>query len=213
MTAARGSFIVLEGIDGAGTSTQLELVARALEARGLAVHRTAEPSTGPVGNLIRQYLRKELPVPAAWDTMALLFAADRLDHVAREIEPLLARGSWVISDRYDLSSLAYQSATAPNARVVSWIRELNSRALRPDLTVIVDVPADAAAARRGARGGREELYERDELQARLAEIYAQGEALVPGDSVRHVSGLGAPAEVTARVLAVVDAALRTPSPP
>lgn len=213
MTAARGSFIVLEGIDGAGTSTQLELVARALEARGLAVHRTAEPSTGPVGSLIRQYLRKELPVPAAWDTMALLFAADRLDHVAREIEPLLARGSWVISDRYDLSSLAYQSATAPNPRVVSWIRELNSRALRPDLTVIVDVPADAAAARRGARGGSEELYERDELQARLAEIYAQGEALVPGDAVRHVSGLGAPAEVTARVLAAVDAALRTPSPP
>ncbi|MBI3206757.1 MAG: dTMP kinase [Myxococcales bacterium] len=212
MSGDRGRFVVLEGIDGSGTSTQLERLAQALEARGLDVHRTAEPSTGPVGTLIRQYLRHELLGPAAWDTMALLFAADRLDHVAREIEPTLARGGWVISDRYDLSSLAYQSATAPSAEVVGWIRELNVRALRPDLTVIVDVPAEAAAARRGARGGDAELYEKTELQGRLAEIYAQGEALVPGDRVRHVSGLGDPDEVTARLLALVDAELRIPSP-
>ena len=126
---------------------------------------------------------------------------------------MLARGSWVLSDRYDLSSLAYQSATAPSDDVVAWIRELNSRALRPDLTVVVDVPADLAAQRRGARGASEELYEKQELQRRLAQIYANAETLVPADRLRHVSGLGAPDQVAALIFALVDAEFKTPSPP
>lgn len=219
MSALRGRFVVLEGIDGAGTTTQLERLATALEGRGLSVHRTAEPTSGPVGSLIRRYLRHEIELPGggarpvSWDTMALLFAADRVDHVSSEIEPMLAAGTWVLSDRYDLSSLAYQSATAPSDDVVHWIRELNSRALRPDLTLVVDVPADLAAQRRGARGASEELYEEQELQRRLAQIYASAETLVPTDRLRHVSGIGAPDAVAARVLELVDAELRTPSPP
>lgn len=219
MSVLRGRFVVLEGIDGAGTTTQLERLALALETRGLAVHRTAEPTSGPVGALIRRYLRHEIelpsggPRPVSWDAMALLFAADRVDHVRTEIEPMLARGSWVLSDRYDLSSLAYQSATAPSDDVVAWIRELNSRALRPDLTVVVDVPADLAAQRRGARGASEELYEKQELQRRLAQIYANAETLVPADRLRHVSGLGAPDQVAALIFALVDAEFKTPSPP
>lgn len=219
MSPVRGRFVVLEGIDGAGTTTQLGRLARALEARGLAVHQTREPSDGPVGALIRQYLRHAVTGPsgeprtASWDSMALLFAADRVDHVASEIEPKLAAGAWVVSDRYDLSSLAYQSVTAPSEQVVEWIRQLNARALRPDLTLVVDVPAELAEQRRGARGGSEELYEKRELQRRLAEIYAQAERLVPGDRLEHVSGVGSPDEVAARVFAAVDRALRTPSPP
>lgn len=213
MTTPRGRFIVLEGIDGAGTTTQLERLAQTLEARGTRVHRTCEPTSGPVGTLIRQYLRHAVKQPSGepravgWDTMALLFAADRVDHVHAEIEPALEAGAWVLSDRYDLSSLAYQSATAPSDAVVGWIRELNSRALRPDLTLVVDVPAELAAARRGARGGGEELYEKQELQRRLADVYARAEALVPGDRLVHVSGVGSLDEVAARLPAAVDAAL------
>lgn len=218
MSASRGRFVVLEGIDGAGTTTQLERLALALEARGLAVHRTAEPTSGPVGSLIRQYLRHSItlpsgaPRPVSWDTMALLFAADRVDHVRGEIEPMLAQGTWVLSDRYDLSSLAYQSATAPSEAVVGWIRELNSRASRPDLTLVVDVPAEVAEARRGARGGGEELYEKQELQRRLADVYAQAERLVPGDRLVHVSGVGSSDEVAERVWGAVVEAFSPPGP-
>lgn len=213
MSAARGRFVVLEGIDGAGTTTQLERLADALRTRGIAVHTTREPTDGPVGQLIRQVLQHRItlpggePRPFAWDTMALLFAADRLDHVQNEIEPALACGTWVLSDRYDLSSLAYQSATSPGEGSVDWIRRLNSHALRPDLTLVVDVPASLAAERRGRRAASAELYEKEELQERLAAIYSRGEKLVPGDAIAHVSGEGSIDEVTLRVLAAVEAHL------
>lgn len=213
MSASRGRFVVLEGIDGAGTTTQLERLAGVLRARGLDVHTTREPTDGPVGRLIRDVLQHRIigpgaePRPFSWDTMALLFAADRRDHVDNEIEPALARGSWVLSDRYDLSSLAYQSATSPGEGSVEWIRVLNSHALRPDLTIVVDVPAPLAAERRGVRAGSVELYEKDELQARLASIYSRAEELVPADAVAHVSGEGSIEEVTALALAALDARL------
>jgi dTMP kinase len=123
--------------------------------------------------------------------MALLFAADRLDHLEAEILPHLGAGELVLSDRYDLSSLAYQSATAePGAAeagdAVAWIRALNAQARRPDLTLVLDVHPDVAAERRQHRGGKAELYEKLELQRRLAALYARAEDLVIGDRVVHI---------------------------
>ena len=123
---------------------------------------TCEPSTGPIGSLIRQVLQRRLFVPDAtgprnfdWSTMALLFAADRMDHLDSTVVPALRAGSVVISDRYDLSSLAYQSVTAHNGSdPIPWIRQLNAQALRPDLTIVIDVPAEVAEERRRTRGGR-----------------------------------------------------------
>src|SRR5574341_1198614 len=90
--------IALEGIDGAGTTTQAALLCDWLRGMGTRVHRTQEPSAGPIGQLLRLLLRGPLRVdPAA---VALLFAADRLDHLAREIEPQLASGAHVVTDRY-----------------------------------------------------------------------------------------------------------------
>src|SRR5690606_18811113 len=113
-----GLFIVLEGVDGAGTTTHTKLLADALRARGLPVHTTREPSDGPVGVQIRQILTGRLvvpgingPRPPSWSTMALLFAADRMDHVEASITPNLMDGVTVISDRYYHSSVAYQSIT------------------------------------------------------------------------------------------------------
>src|SRR5262245_58804737 len=118
----RGRFIVVEGVDGSGSTTHTRLLAKALRKRGHRVHTNCEPTTGPVGGLIRQVLQKRITIPGesgpkslGWSTMALLFAADRLDHLDSEITPALRKGEWVISDRYDLSSLAYQSLTAPSA--------------------------------------------------------------------------------------------------
>jgi dTMP kinase len=199
---------VLEGIDGSGTTTQGQALVAAFERAGQRAHFTHEPSALPVGLLLRQMLSggPELERPD-WDAMALLFAADRLQHVAREIDPLLASGVTVVSDRYDLSSLAYQSATAPgDAAVVPWLRAINQRARRPDLTLVFDVDATVAEARRALRGGRPELFERRELQARLAAIYARAEELVPGDTLLHLDANGTLEAVEANVIAALGRA-------
>jgi dTMP kinase len=197
-----GVFIVFEGIDGAGTTTQAERYATHLRSRRRLVHVTREPSTGPVGTLIRLVLTQRLSFPATRqaEIMALLFGADRLDHAEVEVQPHLRDGSVVISDRYDLSSLAYQSATSlaadgdrkdhDPANVVQWIRELNRFALRPDVTLVLDVSPKVADQRRRARGGARELFDDADLQARLARAYREAESLVVGDRVVHVDGDG-----------------------
>jgi dTMP kinase len=210
MTARAGRFIVLEGIDGSGTTTQAKRLCDALEAEGTPVCLTCEPTPGPIGQLIRQALKRGLtlegsttPHALPWSAMALLFAADRLDHVETVVLPALALGKTVVSDRYVVSSLAYQSVTSPEGeRAIPWIREINSRALRADLTLVLDVDADVAAVRRVQRGGPTEIYEVSELQRRLAEVYAHAEDLVPGDEVVHVAD-GTPDDVALRVLGAV----------
>ena len=143
-----GRFVVLEGIDGAGTTTQMGKLASRLRAVGNKVVRaTREPSDGPIGMMVRQILTGRIVAPGGapgWATMALLFAADRMDHVESEIEPILAEGGIVISDRYDASSLAYQSVSSGRGgeQAVDWIRQLNRHALRPDLTIVLDVSAE-----------------------------------------------------------------------
>jgi dTMP kinase len=206
-----GVFIVVEGVDGCGSTTHSRLLVKALKATGRETILTCEPTTGPVGGLIRQILQRRLFVADAtgprgfgWTTMALLFAADRLDHLDSLVLPALRDGAVVVSDRYDLSSLAYQSATAPEAHsAIPWIRELNSRAVRPDVTIVINVPPEVAEERRRGRGGVEEMFEHRALQERLVTIYEHSETLVPGDRVVHVSGVGTLEEVGERVLTAV----------
>ena len=205
-----GLFVVFEGIDGAGTTTQCERYAARLRARKRLVHVTREPSTGPIGSLIRLALTHRLTLPSTHQaqTMALLFAADRLDHVAAEIDPHLRDGYVVLSDRYDLSSLAYQSTTSSaddDEGTLRWIREINRHARRPDVTLVLDVSPDVAAARRRGRGGAAELYDAAEVQARLAEAYLRADALGPGDRVVHLDGDAGPDTVEAAIAAVLDA--------
>ena len=205
-----GLFVVFEGIDGAGTTTQCERYAARLRAQKRLVHVTREPSTGPIGSMIRLALTHRLTLPSAHQAqvMALLFAADRLDHVDAEIDPHLREGHVVLSDRYDLSSLAYQSLTSnggDDAGTVTWIRELNRHARRPDVTLVLDVSPDVAAARRLARGGPAELFDAAEVQARLAAAYLGADALVPGDRVVHLDGDASPDAVESAIAQVLDA--------
>jgi dTMP kinase len=160
--------IVLEGIDGAGTTTQARLLAGALEERGSVAHLTREPSDGPVGRLLREILAgRHQPTDAT--TQALLFAADRADHIQREVEPALAAGRVVISDRWYHSSLAYQGAGEERA----WIAELNRRARRPDLTIFLRVAPEVAAARRNAAHRTDELFDAPAMQRRVASGYLE----------------------------------------
>ncbi|HVY38923.1 MAG TPA: dTMP kinase [Polyangia bacterium] len=181
-------FIVLEGIDGSGTTTQLDRLAQHLTGRGRRVHPTREPSQGPVGRLLREILLggHRLPDGAAVDglAMALLFAADRRDHLTREIEPALAAGMDVISDRYVLSSLAYQAQEADRAWVAGLARDLRV----PDLTILLDVPVAVAAARRRAAGRPDERYDADDVQSRVASRYRELAAVTPNAVVLDASG-------------------------
>lgn len=207
-----GHFIVLEGIDGAGTTTQAEMLNATLRKRGLPVHVTREPSDGPVGTMIRQVLRGRMVVPGvsgprapSWVTMALLFAADRIDHLDAEIIPNLIDGVTVISDRYDYSSVAYQSADATTPGAVEWIKTLNARARRPDLTIVLDVSSEVAAYRRNKRASRPELYDDIEFQSRLVSFYKDLERYFPDEKIIHVNGEGDVQEVHREVCKQVDA--------
>ncbi len=205
MTKERGRFVVIEGIDGAGTTTQSALLAARLRKSGLLVRTTREPSDGPIGTLIRQVLTGRVVVPGGlapgWATMALLFAADRMDHVESEIEPFIAGGGIIVSDRYDASSLAYQSVVSgrSSSEAVEWIRALNSHALRPDLTIVIDLPADVAAVRRESRGEAAQLYEQHEVQRALAAFYTDLPKHMPKDRVVMLDGQGTIDQVSERV--------------
>ena len=189
-----GLFIVLEGVDGAGTTTHTRRLAESLRARGLPVTATRQPSDGPVGVLIRQILSGRVVVPgisgnrpSSWSTMALLFAADRLDHLEATIHPNLMDGVTVISDRYDHSSVAYQSVTSgAGPETAEWVRQINRHARRPDLTIVLDVPPEETARRRKERATGSEIYDDTELQVLLAAFYRDIERHFPNDSIVHV---------------------------
>ena len=161
-----GRLIALEGIDGAGTTTQTHLLVDWIEQCGVAAHFTCEPSTGPMGGLLRQILTHQVrTVDRA--ALALLFASDRVDHLRAEIAARLDQGIHVISDRYVYSSLAYQSMDLEP----TWVAAINSLAPEPDLTVYLRVDPEVAAARRSQRGGSQEEFETNREQSHIASIY------------------------------------------
>lgn len=212
MPTARGKFIVLEGIDGSGTTTHVARLAERLRGEGVPIRTTREPSDGPIGTLVRQVLTGRVVVPGGrapnWTTMALLFAADRMDHIEAEIEPWLAAGGVTLSDRYDASSLAYQSVSSGRGgpEAVEWIRVLNRFCRRPDLTIVLDVTPDEAARRRAQRGEAAQLYEQSEVQRALAIFYHDLAKHLPNDRIVLVDAAGSIDEVHQRIYAAYTGA-------
>lgn len=212
----QGMFVVIEGVDGAGTTTQVHKLVDRLRQEGLAARGTREPSDGPLGTMIRQVLTGRIVVPPrgsegprapGWTTMALLFAADRMDHVETEISPFVEQGGVIVSDRYDASSLAYQSVSSgrEGEGAVDWIRALNKHAMRPHVTIVVDVPADLAAERRRARGEASQLYEQNETQRALVLFYKDLERHMPHDRIVLVDGVGTVEQVHERIFEAYQA--------
>lgn len=199
-------FVAIEGTDGSGTTTQGDMLADALRQRGHRVHRTLEPSDRPVGRLLRQALRGQLDGRLAPPVVALLFAADRVDHCEREIGPALAQGTTVICDRYLGSSLTFQSIDGEGVFEPSWVQTINRPILEPDLSVLVDVPTDVAMARIIARGKPLERFEvaafLRRVRARYLEVFQDP---VPGlGPVAIVDGNRDRALVAADVLRAVE---------
>jgi dTMP kinase len=206
-SAPSGRFIALEGGEGAGKSTQARLLADALRSRGLGVTTTREPGGTPGAEAIRALL---LGTDGdGWEPRAeaLLFAAARADHVARLIRPALARGDWVVCDRFLDSSRAYQGGGGGlTDDDVLALHRVGSEGLLPDLTMLIEVSPDIAARRLDLRdagaadriGGREPAY-----HARVAAAFVRMAEAEPARFAR-IDGNGS-AEVThAMVLAAID---------
>ena len=190
-----GRFIVIEGIDGAGTTTQTRLLVDWMNERGWRARATGEPSQGPIGRLLREILGGAHG-RVDGTAMALLFAADRLDHLAREVEPALAEGVHVVSDRYTHSSLAYQAEEADR----SLVAEINRRARPVDLTLLLDLPAEVAAERRARAGRPVERYDDLAVQRRVAARYAElARELGDRERIVVVPAQGSIEEVQARL--------------
>ncbi|WP_373694919.1 dTMP kinase [Kineococcus terrestris] len=200
-TALPGTFVALEGGDGSGKSTQVRLLAEHLAGTGREVVVTREPGGTELGREVRA-LVLAAPGGPALDPRAeaLLFAADRAQHVAQVVRPALARGAVVVTDRYVDSSLAYQGAG--RALAVDEVERLSAWAtagLLPDLTVVLDVDPATAAARRGrdtSRAGEDRLEA--ESRAFHARVREQFLLLARRDPARYlVLDATAPADVVA----------------
>lgn len=159
----KGVFIVIEGLDGSGKTTQATLLAEKL-SKSYNVLLTAEPSKGKIGTFIREcclYEQTRLPKEAE----ALLFAADRIEHMETELKPALDEGKLVICDRYVYSSLAYQGSAGLS---LDWIKTINARALQPDFCVFIDVPPEKVIERLQRKRS---VMETLETQQKVREIY------------------------------------------
>ena len=139
-------FVVLDGLDGSGTTTHSRILAGTLENKGYKVFLTQEPSNSEIGLLIRKFLKKE-DIPPTTD--ALLFAADRDYHYHNEIKKKLDEGYIVISDRYIESSIVYQSVQSDKISI-KWIKEINKSVGQPDITIILDIDPKISLERKAS---------------------------------------------------------------
>ena len=178
---ATGKFIAVEGTDGSGISTQAGLLRDWMFQQELQVLLTKEPTTGPIGMVIRQALTKRIEF-ASEEIMALLFAADRLDHQFNEIDEHLNESVHVISDRYYLSSLAYQSESQP----MDWIRQLNAQARNPDIVLYLDVPPRIVEKRMVRKRWGLELYEDTANLLKVRERFELGVKLLLNEGINVV---------------------------
>lgn len=199
-TAARGSFIVFEGIDGSGKSTQLRLLINRLTAMGISFCATREPTDAPIGSLIHQIMTGRIKTDNK--ALAALFVADRLDHLLNELDGLKAKvdgGTTVLSDRYYFSSYAYHSVDMP----MDWVIAANApcaELLRPTVTVFIDIDPDISLGRINANRDHSELFETRERLVTVRENYFKAfEKLSNEEHVVVIDGNRPQSEVEADV--------------
>lgn len=172
-----GKMIVIEGMDGAGTTTQSKLLCAHLKEYAKSVLRTAEPTQSVFGQEIRHWLKKPIEdEPYLLAMLALAFAADRMHHIHHVIAPTLKSHDFLIVDRYVLSSFVYQGLHLPS----SYIEEINKFALKPDITIVLDIAPDEALARLKQRDSVKDFYESKALLEKIRDRYLSFASKDPG---------------------------------
>ena len=176
---SRGRFITFEGIDGAGKSTHIAGVAELIRLHGYQVVSTREPGGTPLGEKLRELLLHE---PMHLETEAMLMFAARREHLARVIEPALARGDWVVCDRFSDATYAYQGGgrgldKAKFAVLEQWVHGQ----LQPDLTFLFDLPPGVAEQRISAQGRELDRFEQEkrDFHVRVRAAYLERAAAAP----------------------------------
>jgi dTMP kinase len=193
--ATRGRFITFEGIDGAGKSTHIGYATSLLKGAGKTVVSTREPGGTPLGEKVRELVLHE---KMDLETEALLMFASRREHVAQVIEPAIACGNWVLSDRFTDASFAYQGGGRGLARAkLEALEQWVHPHLQPDLTLLFDVPLDVARARLSATRNLDKFeMERADFFARVRDEYLRRAAesngrIVVIDSTQSIDGVRA----------------------
>ena len=210
-----GAFITFEGIDGCGKSTQLRLLASELRMRGLEVVSTREPGGTPLGKRLRTVL---LDPQIEVDPLAelLLFAADRAQHVRTMLRPAIESGSVVLSDRYADATAAYQGAGRNfTTEMIAEVINLATGGLKPDLTLIFDLPVEECLARTSRRTENDNKTDRLDAEdaafhTRVRDAYLQLAAHEP-DRVRVINASGSINETHDRVIEIVKPFLESRS--
>jgi dTMP kinase len=176
----RGKFITLEGVDGAGKSTHLSWLVNHLRAQGHTIVQTREPGGTLLGEKLRELLLHE---PMHLETEALLMFAARREHLERIIKPAMARGDWVVCDRFTDASFAYQGggrglSSEKLSRLENWVQE----GFQPDLTLLFDLPIDIAAQRMAGASRQLDRFEQEkaDFHQRVRDAYLARAAQMPG---------------------------------
>ncbi|WP_109207696.1 dTMP kinase [Moorella sp. Hama-1] len=203
---SKGLFITLEGPDGAGKTTQMDNLAAYLGRRGLAVERTREPGGTRLAEAIRRLLLEPDYGPVDPRAEILLYAAARAQHVAERIRPALAAGKIVLCDRFADSTLAYQGyGRRLGADLVEQINNLATADLKPDLTLLLDVPVEIGLGRRPGGADRME-QENLEFHRRVRQGYLDLARREPG-RVRLIDGTRSPEVVWTEIKGILDTLL------
>jgi len=204
MDHKKGKFIVFEGIDGSGKSTQIKFLSKKLKDQGVKVYETFEPTDSPIGSLIRQMMKGR--IHSDNKVIAALFIADRLDHLLNEVDGILKKineGVTVISDRYYFSSYAYHGAHMP----IEWVingNSLSAEILRPDINIFLDISPEESLKRINNNRWHLELYENLENMKKVREKYMQSfEMLKDVESIVSIDADNTPEKIAEDVWNVV----------
>jgi dTMP kinase len=201
---ARGRFLTLEGIDGAGKSTHIAWLLDTLRARGKDVVATREPGGTPLGEKLRQIVLHE---PMHLETEALIMFAARREHLEAVIRPALAAGKWVVSDRFTDATFAYQGGGRGLDRErISVLETWVQGHLQPDLTLLFDLPPQIASGRLAQTGNAPDRFEQEQTQffARVREAYLDRARRDPG-RMRVIDASGSLNEIKAVLEQIVSA--------
>jgi dTMP kinase len=210
-SSARGRFITFEGGEGSGKSTQIRLLAERLDAEKLRVVVTREPGGSPGAEIIRHLVLSGMGKLLGPEAETMLFAAARDDHVQTVITPALAQGMWVLCDRFADSTRAYQGKVGQvDTRLLDGFERVTIGDLKPDLTVILDLPVEIgikrAAARRGADAPDRFESEQIDFHQKLRDAYREI-ALNEPQRCMLIDAAGTPEEVAEKVWAAVQGRL------